>query len=250
MSKTKSRATIPASYKAYYVPKRLTGLGVEYIQPLMINSGTLIEKLFGQIPRPIDSPATADELIDCCEPAHSALIMRCEYTVGIAHHSISILPSSKFFASGFSVRQISLFSIGLGDPRAWLREVRGSGMEVVGGRLVLARLDADADAATVLIIEQGRGCSIVPAVARITRRPAGGWELATQPDRRNPAIALLCSKQPGRGEVTDELWAQYLTRRVEINAPNLGRRLCELWPLSPKRTTDDDAAEVGGDYLN
>lgn len=185
-------------------------------QNLILNEA-LRNKYFGNLPNPKAAKMwdKAKELTRMCEKASAASRIRGDYSIA-TRHEVVVLPSGGFFASGLRLHDYSLFRIGLGDPRVWDEEVRASGLDVICGRLVLAVLERNIDTATVLIVEQGRGCSIMPAIAEIKHLSSGKWEFVGHSKKSHPAINYLCAKPNHSKEPDDKLWHNYVGVMISL----------------------------------
>ena len=143
-----------------------------------------------------------------CRRAESALRWRGEYKQAKSH-SVQVLSSQKFFVTGMRIRGWSNMQIGLANPRRWASCVADQGMEIIGGKFVLAvvtEFDENHHQAEVLLVEQGRGMSVVPAIAKVVRGKSGEWAVHGQTDRRHPALDVLCVSVARGREPDDQVW--------------------------------------------
>ena len=119
--------------------------------------------------------------------------------------------------------------IGLANPRRWASCIADRGMEIIGGRLVLALLtefNENDNEAEVLLVEQGRGMSVVPASAKVIKR-SGEWAIQGQSDRRHPALEVLCVSVARGREPDDQVWKASQFVRV-------AREIGSFEPLEPR----------------
>jgi hypothetical protein len=167
-----------------------------------------------------------------CRRAESALRVRGEYKQA-ERHFVQVLSSQKFFVSGMRVQRWSNIQIGLANPRRWASCIADQGMEIVGGRLVLAlasEFNENDNEGEVLLVEQGRGMSVVPAIAKVIKLGSGEWAIQGQTDRRHPALEVLCVSVARGREPDDQVWksAQFVRMaRESISFESLEPRLIE-----------------------
>ncbi len=142
-----------------------------------------------------------------CRRAESTLRLRGEYKQA-ERHSVQVLSSQKFFVSGMRVRRWSNMQIGLANPRRWASCIADQGMEIIGGRLVLAlvtEFNENDHEAEVLLVEQGRGMSVMPTIAKVIKW-SGEWAIQGQTDKRHPALEVLCVSVARGREPDDKVW--------------------------------------------
>lgn len=147
-----------------------------------------------------------------CTTAEAAYRIRGVYKQGECAN-VLILPSFRYFAFGFKYKEISVAQIGLANPAFWEKEVHKTGLDVIEGRLILAVLQREESQAIVLLVEQGRGMSLKPAIATAAKGPNDIWKLEGNPNLHHPALATLCARQQTgvAFESTDALYNAYIT---------------------------------------
>lgn len=209
----------------------------------------LLEKFFGHLADPDEDWNQAKQLVDLCQPIPDIITMRCDYN-SADHAELSVLPSGKFFASGFRYKDYSLLRIGIGDPRVWLRTVRSEGLEVISGYFVLAVVDRTARVASVICVRQGRGCSIHPELWQ-AEDAGDGWQLTTR--LKDPQLLnTLCSTIGGEHEPEDDpLWWRYRNVWGSASMERLHDMSRLLTPPAPKPADpDSDAINLSSDMEN
>ena len=145
--------------------------------------------------------------------------------------------------TGMRLRRWSMLRIGLGNPENWATRVAAQGMEVIGGRFVLAllsELNPKADGQSeVLLAEQGRGMSIVPAIAKVVKEKSGKWAIQGQPDKRHPNLEVLCFTVARAKEPEDPVWKAAKFIRLHREA-----RWFEEFAAAPMGINADGSSEV------
>ncbi len=177
-----------------------------------------------------------------CRRAEAALRVRADYRQA-EEHSVQVLWSQKFMVTGMRLRRWSMLRVGLGKPEKWASRVAARGMEVIGGRFVLAllsELNDNADRQTeVLLAEQGRGMSAVPAIAKVVKEKSGEWAIQGKPDRRHPYLEVLCSTVAKGKEPEDPVWKAAQFVRLHREA-----RWFEQFAEAPMAISADGSSEV------
>jgi hypothetical protein len=176
-----------------------------------------------------------------CRRAEAALRVRAEYRQA-EEHEVQVLWSEKFIATGMKLQHWSILRIGIANPKRWACMVADRGMEIIGGRLVLAVLreanNDDRREAEVLLVEQGKGMSVVPAIARVVKAKSGDWVIQGRSDKGHPALGVLCaSVARGRQPDDDVYKAAQFVRMTEVS------RLFERFVTAPP-ALDADGSEV------
>jgi hypothetical protein len=164
-----------------------------------------------------------------CRRIESTLRVRGEYKQA-ERHSVQVLSSQKFLVTGMRVRRWSNIQIGLANPRRWASGIGARGMEIIGGRLVLGlvtELNENDNEAEVLLVEQGRGMSVVPAIAKVIKGKSGGWAIQGQTDTRHPALEVLCVSVARGREPDDKVWKASQFVRI-------AREIGSFEPLEPR----------------
>jgi hypothetical protein len=177
-----------------------------------------------------------------CRRAEAALRVRADYRQA-EEHSVQVLWSQKFMVTGMRLRRWSMLRVGLGNPEKWASRVAARGMEIIGGRFVLALLSEmndNADGQTeVLLAEQGRGMSVVPAIAKVVKKESGEWAIQGQPDKRHPNLEVLCSTVAKGKEPDDLVWKAAQVIRLHGEA-----RRFEEFAAAPLAISAEGSSEV------
>ena len=177
-----------------------------------------------------------------CRRAEAALRIRADYRQA-EEHSVQVLWSQKFMVTGMRVSRWSMLRVGLGNPQTWASRVAARGMEVIGGRFVLALLselndNADGEA-EVLLAEQGRGMSVVPAIAKVMKEKSGEWVIQGKPEKRHPNLEVLCFTVARGREPDDPVWKAAQFVRLHREA-----RWFEQFARAPMAISADGSSEV------
>jgi hypothetical protein len=176
-----------------------------------------------------------------CKRAQSATEVRASYRqsqLSQLHH-VRIRMAQKFFTNGYRFNQYSILQIGLANPRLWQDSIANQGIDIIDGRLILAIINHEGAKAQVLLAEQGKGMSVKPAIATIVKSATNTWTIHGKPNKKDPALEILChSIQRGR-DPQDIIWQASLFARVAEDS-----RSFETYALSPPSLNADGGSSI------